>query len=533
MSTKDFLTNVLGFPVRELRPGMLVATTTREKFASAIDELVNARGLAVVEEDENSGLEGIGLALSFVFATDQQTTPPGFGLNALLHDDTSQTWLLLSTQVPGSEPVYPAITRRVMVAHWYERQIFDLFGIEATGHPDLQTLVWRGDKLPENFPMQKEERELQGAVPVVESAPTVSGEGIYEMTLGPVQAGIAESFEVRASVAGERAITLEMRMHYGHKGVEKFLEGKSPAQALPKVERIAGDAGVAHALAFVQAAENLSECEPTSRALGLRTLFSELERVSTHVRDIGSVGGVGTGYTVLATQSFRLVEKLARLSDELFGNRFWRGQIVLGGVARDLNANELQRISNVVSEVVEELHDVVTLAMASDGWRDRLETTGVLSREAALAYGAVGLVARASGIDRDVRRDHPYAAYEKFAPRVLVKPIGDVFARFCLRVEELKESVRLIQALCQSPGEGRPTVECEIKDGISWSATEGARGETLYFVEIKGGMLQRIVIRDPSFCNWPLMHELAVGNLLSDLPLCILSLGLSAAGTDL
>ncbi len=537
MSTKEFLTNILGIPVTEERAGHLVANIAREKFAEAIDELVNARGLAVqtIGADEQNRLEGIGLALSHLFATDDRAGKQTFGVHALLHDDTGHTWLLLSTSLPAEDPTYPSVTCRVMAAHWYERWIGDMFGITAVGHPDPRRLVHH-ENVPEgHFPLRKDfmwNAKMEKAdVPYPMHA--VAGEGIFEIPVGPIHAGIIEPGHFRFNVAGERIITLEGKLFFTHKGVEKLLEGKTVTEAVPFVERISGDAAVSHALAYAQAVEQIAGCEISARAKGLRTLLNELERVTMHIHDLANMGGMGTGYTVVAAQGFRIKERLMRLSDELFGNRFWRNMVVPGGVTKDLNANELQRVSIVINEAIEEMLDVVNLALRSDGLRDRLETTGILKREAALAYGAVGLPARASGIDRDVRRDHPYAAYGLFAPKVSVKSGGDVYARFTLRVDELQDSQRLIQALCKSPGEGRHLVSCEAKDGRAWSATEGWRGETVHVVYIKQGKIERHVVRDPSFCNWALFGELAPGNIVPDFPLCNKSLNLSYSGTDL
>lgn len=537
MSSKEFFANILDLHITEEQPDVMSAVVAREKFAEAIDELVNVRGLASVEmsADAQTGLTGSGLALAHLYATDCRADKQVFGLHALLHDDSTHTWLWLSTTVPAHDPTYPSVTRRVMAAHWYERWIRDMFGIEPIGHPDLRRLVHH-ENIPEaQYPLRKEfawNTQLEVAdVPYLMRS--VDGEGIFEIPIGPVHSGISEAGHFRLHVAGERLIMLESKLFFKHKGIEKLLEGKSLEQAVPYIERVSGDMTVAHAIAFAQAAETLAGTEISKRAQGLRTLFNELERVTMHIHDLAQMVGGGAGYTVIAGQSFRIKERLARLSQELFGNRFWRGQVVPGGVVRDVNANELQKIAIVVHEAIEEFLDLAELALHSDGLRDRLETTGALRKEAALAYGAVGVIARASGVDRDVRRDHPYAGYKRFIPVISVKVAGDVFARYSLRLEELKDSRRLIQEICKSPGEGRFIVKCDPQEGRAVSAVEGCRGEVLHVLYMKGGQIDRYVIRDPSFCNWPLFSEIGPGNVTSDFPLCYKSLGLSLSGTDL
>lgn len=537
MSTKEFVTNILGLTVTEERPDFVSAQVAREKFAAAIDELVNARGLSLPTDEATAktDLAGIGLALAHMYATDDRSTKGTFGVHALLHDDTGRAWLMLTTTLPAEDPTYPSVTRTVMAAHWYERLMSDMFGITAVGHPDPRRLVHHENVPDGHFPLRKDfawnAKMEQANIPYPMHA--VEGEGIFEIPVGPIHAGIIEPGHFRFNVAGERIITLEGKLFFTHKGVEKLLEGKTLAEALPFIERISGDATPSHTLAFAQAVETLAHAEVSARARGLRTLWNELERITLHIHDLANMGGMGTGYTVLAAQGFRIKERLMRLSDELLGNRFWRGFIVPGGVARDLNANELQKIAITVSEAIEELLDIVDMALKSDGLRDRLETTGVLGKEAAMAYGAVGIAARASGIDRDVRRDHVYAAYDKFVPSIQVKTGGDVYARFILRVEELKDSSRLIQEICKSPGEGRHVVACEPKDGQAVGVVEGGRGETLHVVYVKNGKIDRYVVRDPSFCNWPLFGEIGPGNIVPDFPLCNKSLNLSYSGTDL
>ncbi|MFZ2682136.1 MAG: NADH-quinone oxidoreductase subunit C [Patescibacteria group bacterium] len=536
MSTKDFLADILGIVVSEERPGQLTASVAKDKFADAIDELVNARGLvAGVEAESQEGMAGVGLALVHMFATDERGESGGYGVHVLIHDDTGHAWLMLSTRVSADEPSFPAVTPRVMAAYWYERYIHDMFGIRPEGHPDLRRLVHHEHMPNETYPLRKdfkwnaELETAENAYPLQ----VATGAGVFELTVGPVHAGVAEAAQFCLSVAGERVISLDTKVFFAHKGLEKLLEGKEPLSVLPVIERIAGDAAPSHALAFSQSLEALADCEVTDRAKGLRTLLNELERITLHVHDLAAVGEAGTGYAVLASHGFRIEERLRRLSDELFGNRFWRGVIVPGGVVRDLNANELKKIAITVNEAIEELEDLVKLALKSDGLRDQLEEKGILKREAALVYGAVGVVARASGIDRDVRRDHPYAAYDRFVPTISIKTSGDVYARLRQRVDELLESQRLLQELCKSPGEGRFFVKCQPKDGRAWSAVEGGRGETVHVISIKAGLIDRYTIRGPSFCNWPLLAELMPDNTLSDFPLCLSSMSLSAADCDL
>jgi Ni,Fe-hydrogenase III large subunit len=256
-----------------------------------------------------------------------------------------------------------------------------------------------------------------------------------------------------------------------------------------------------------------------------------------HLHDIANICGMGTGYTVMAANGFRIVERLRRLSARLFGNRFFRGFVVPGGVARPLTAEQLGDLQVTLDDAWTEASALVRLAIDSDTLRDRLETTGVLTREAAWAYGAKGVAARASGIDRDARRDHPHAGYGRLPFIGRTRTEGDVFARVMLRVDEMSDARDLIRAAAadsrdRADGpECRTACVCSSGDALGWS--ESWRGQILDWVRVRNGVIDRAVIRDPSFCNWPLFGELGPGNIVPDFPLCNKSLNLSYSGTDL
>jgi Ni,Fe-hydrogenase III large subunit len=231
------------------------------------------------------------------------------------------------------------------------------------------------------------------------------------------------------------------------------------------------------------------------------------------------------------------VERLRRLSARTFGNRFFRGFVVPGGVAAPLTAEQLADATATVDEAWTEMSALVRLALDSDTLRDRLETTGVLTREAAWAYGAKGVAARASGIDRDARRNHPHAGYERLSFTGRTRTEGDVFARVMLRVDEMSDARDLICAaagFCRDPtsaADCRTTCQPDTGEALGWA--EGWRGQILDWVRVRNGVIDRAVIRDPSFCNWPLFGELGPGNIVPDFPLCNKSLNLSYSGTDL
>ncbi|NTU98725.1 NADH-quinone oxidoreductase subunit F [Candidatus Falkowbacteria bacterium] len=475
------------------------------------------------------------LPLSLLFATDDRKEQGVFGVHALFSVDSSHEWLMLSIELPAENPRYPAVTAVLMAAHWYERYLHDMFGIVPEGHPDLRRLVHH-ENIPEGtYPLRKDfawNSKLDHAnVPYPMGH--VEGEGIYEIPVGPIHAGIIEPGHFRFNVAGEKIITLEGKLFFTHKGVEKLLEGKTPSEALPFIERLSGDMAAANALAFCQAAETLAGSKVPERALMLRTLVLELERLTMHIHDLANIGGMGTGYSFIAANGFRIKERLQRLSADIFGNRFWRGMIVPGGIAKDLTEGQLAQIKQVAREAYEDMKEVVATALSSEGFMDRLQTTGVLPLEAAKAFGALGLPARASGLDRDVRRDHPHAAYGRFPVKVVTKHAGDVHARYTARYDELDEVIRFIEAIINNLAEGPLSVPCVPENGFAIGATESWRGEVVCALYMQNGVITRCFPRDPSFCNWATFAIIGPGNIVPDFPLCNKSLNLSYSGTDM
>lgn len=475
------------------------------------------------------------LPLSSMFATDDRHKGGNFTLHVLFSLDLSHEWLELTAEVPENDLKYPSLTATVMASHWYERYIHDMFGIEPVGHPDLRRLVSHENVPLGTYPLRKDfawNTKMEHAnVPYPMGH--VEGEGIYEIPVGPIHAGIIEPGHFRFNVAGERIITLEGKLFFTHKGVEKLLEGKTVAEGLPFIERLSGDMAAANANAYSLAVEKLANCSVPARAKSIRTLVNELERLTMHIHDLANIGGMGTGFSFIAANGFRVKERLMRLSEEVVGNRFWRGVIVPGGVAKDFNKEELDKIKDVARAAFKEIDEIFDVAFSSEGFLDRLQNTGLLPLDAAKAFGAVGLPARASGLNRDVRRDHAYDAYPDLDMKVIVRNSGDVCARYLARYEELVEIIRIIELLIDKMPAGELLALCEPKDGLAVGAAESWRGEIVCALRVENGVIDRCFPRDPSFCNWATFAIIGPGNIVPDFPLCNKSLNLSYSGTDM
>lgn len=476
----------------------------------------------------------LGYPLALMYGTDEREREGAYFVHAVF-SVPGHGFLTLRAPLDADRPHYPSLTRRIMAAHWYERLMGDQFGFEAVGHPDWRRLMHH-ENIPEGtHPMRKDfawnTKLKHASVPYPMHA--VAGRGIYEIPVGPIHAGIIEPGHFRFNVRGERIITLEGKLFFKHKGVEKLAEGKTPEEALTFVERVSGDMPVGHTLAYVQAVESAVGVKVSSRTEYLRSVYNELERVTMHVFDIGNIAGMGTGFTFMAAQCFRLVEDLRRLHTTLTGHRFLRGAVSLGS-ARDIDSTAEEALLETLAHIEKEMQQLVQIAYQSDGLMERLDLTGILSRDAALAYGAQGPAARASGVHIDTRVDHPYAAYAALGVEAQTRTVGDVGGRFRVRVKELAESLRIIRKALTDLPAGTTQTDVPLRAGAGYGVSEAWRGGVIDWVRLdEQGKIDRLVIRDPSFCNWPLFGELAPGNIVPDFPLCNKSLNLSYSGNDL
>ncbi|HVX66802.1 MAG TPA: hypothetical protein VHA11_09385, partial [Bryobacteraceae bacterium] len=325
-----------------------------------------------------------------------------------------------------------------------------------------------------------------------------------------------------------------LRMFYTHKGTEKCFEYVPVPQAVFLAESISGDSSFSHGVAFCQAVERAAGIEVPPRAHALRTVLLELERLYNHVADIGAIA-TDVGFGVANMHAGRLRENLLGLNEELTGSRLLRAMTCIGGVRRDWSAEQVEQARQVLAAFERGFAGLLALLASSDSTRDRLERTGILQPDKARALGIVGVAGRASGIDLDVRRDHPYAAYRDMEIRVPVYETGDVWHRLQVRIDEVAESIRIIRSvldglapgeICAPPGE-IPEGRCAL------SAVEGWRGEIIHWIRTgPGGSIARYKIKDPSLNNWPALVEAVQGNIIADFPVINKSFNLSYSGTD-
>lgn len=518
-----------------------------EGFGGIVLNVEHARGLPVVKVAKEdlptiahyihtaSSLRG---TLSLQWAVDLRPLQPGFRLYYLFSLADDGSWVILSTELAADDRLYRSITPHIHAAKWYEREIRDLFGLIAGGHPDLRRLV-RHEHWPKGtHPLKKDfawdtvlQRE-QGQY----AFRHIEGEGVFEVPVGPIHAGIIEPGHFRFSVAGEPIMQLELRHFWKHRGVEKLFENLSFRTGVPLAEKVSGDTSFGHSLCYCQAAETLLEIEVPRRACYLRTLFLELERLHNHLGDVGAICN-DTAYTLAHAHCSRMKEQIMQLNDRLAGSRFLRGINQVGGSAVDLDAGQFDEVIAELDRIERDFSELESIIFANASLSDRLETTGVLKERTARDHGVMGVVGRASNINRDVRRDRPFAAYRDLTLKVPLYHYGDVRARMRVRMDEIHESIRLIREvrvrIPQGPIMAAPAY-VPVAGAWALSAVEGWRGEILYFIMAgQGGTLHRCKVRDPSFVNWPAIQFAVLGNIIPDFPLINKSFNLSYAGNDL
>lgn len=447
---------------------------------------------------------------------------PGAVLNVLMRKEGDV--LRIISDVDGS---YPSITPEVPSASLFERKIWEMNGVTPEGHPDLVPVIyWRkGD----GHPLQKEEYVRYGEVRIPKPKNPLSGTGIFEIPVGPVHAGVIEPGHFRFSVAGEPILGLRVHLGYAHKGTEKLMEGGPSIKRSFLVERISGDNAVSHSLAHAHVIEG--DTEVPERAQFIRVILSELERIYNHLDVLGGLC-TDTAFTVAAAFGSETHEKALRLNKEIFGSRMLKGNVIPGGVRKDITPQQMSRLETAVMKI---RFDAMTLdgyMKGSPSEIDRLETTGILRNSIAKRLGTVGTVARASGIASDVRKELPYDAYRGSSLNAIVLDNGDSLSRASVRMGEISESVSLILQCLGKMEEGEIWTEPMMPEGISCGIVESPRGEMVHTADIRDGEIWRYSIRDPSFVNWPALEEAVLENIVPDFPLINKSFGLSYSGND-
>jgi formate hydrogenlyase subunit 5 len=470
----------------------------------------------------------------------------------LVIEETEKTWVAryvfcgtagrgqihVRVAAPHDTPVLPSISHTVHAADWHEREAEDLYGIVFEGHPRLGDFVLHDDAWQEGVAPQRKAFDARGhdfeRMPNERWRPEriLHEQGAFSMSVGPVYGGEDEAAQFLLETVGEDVVRAKTRLFYKYRGVEKLAEGRSVSDALLLAERFAGTTAVAHALSYCQAVERIAGVIVPPRAVALRILLAELERLRHHIGAVGRICAA-TGLAVATSQAAILEEDALRLSGEVSGHRYLFGSVVPGGASFDLPDAALSTLRRRAADLRARLHRLEEGLTYSSSFLDRLEGVGAVTAEQARHYGLVGPVARASGVARDLRRAQPYAGYGSVDVDMALEEEGDGYARLRVLFAEAAASVSVIESVGASLPEGSVAVAVEPTCGAALGWAEAPRGATFHWVRIgEDGLVSRLRISPPSFSNWHGFPAAARDFAFQDFPIIMATFGLSIAEND-
>jgi Ni,Fe-hydrogenase III large subunit len=426
---------------------------------------------------------------------------------------------------------YPSIGQHHPPALRLERAIHDLFGLSAEGTPDPRPWLDH-NRWGARFPLGDRIDALPNAAPY--RFLLAEGDGLHQIAVGPVHAGIIEPGHFRFTASGETVVRLEERLGYTHKGIEGLMIGADLGRAVQLAGRVSGDSTVAYAFAFSRAAEASLKIVVPERAIWLRALFAELERLANHLGDIGAICN-DASFALMHALCSVLRENVLRASNAAFGHRLMRDIIVPGGVTHDLS-NESREIIQATLDIIRlRFPALVELYDNTASLQDRTVDTGVLKPVLAKQYAPGGYIGRASGRSFDARKTLAYPPYDRLRFEVPVLNEGDVNARVWIRVREVEQSLSLIDQILDRLPEGPLRAKAgqfrEPREGMA--IVEGFRGDVLVWLRLRDGRVERCHLRDPSWFQWPLLEAVIEDNIVADFPLCNKSFNCSYSGHDL
>lgn len=461
------------------------------------------------------------------------TSIDGNQLITLVLDTKNNSAHIWKTDLHGNS--YGSITPSIPQGHWLERTLWDMFGLFPQGHPRLKHNLlhepYPADFLPLTDSVAKETSpQHRNYHPM-----PVEGDGIFEIPVGPIHAGIIEPGHFRFSCLGEIIFNLEIRLGYVHRGVEKRLTEIPWKNQRFVAEAAATDTVAANALANSIVLESLLDVEITPKANFIRSISLEIERIAMHLADLGGLAG-DIGFLAVSTSFARLRGNALRLGELMAGTRFQRAFICPGGVVSDPTSRlkEIQKLSRILKK---EIDSVVDFFLNNQGTRDRMENIGKVSHKLAGDFGLVGIAGRASGIVYDARQHFAHGAYDEIKTQIAVETGGDVLSRAKVRVRELDYSLQMIDELIEKMPTGEILVSVPEKlraNKIGLAIVEAHRGELIHLAFTDGeGAINRYAIKDPSVNNWTGLAIAVRKNLVADFPLCNKSFSLSYSGHDL
>jgi Ni,Fe-hydrogenase III large subunit/Ni,Fe-hydrogenase III component G len=443
------------------------------------------------------------------------------------HMRVDGTIATIRTCLPKADSRIQSIVDLVPGVAFFERENHDLLGVTFEGNSDLRRLVLPENWPDQNYPLRKEwtpntEDPKNDPTPE-DSAQTEQTENngtLINVVFGPQHPALLEPEKFALKVDGEVVVDVEPRIGYVHRGVEKAAEKLTFSKNVHLVERICGICNTCHTTCFCQAVESILGVEVPPRALFIRTIMLELNRIHSHLLLLGTAG-LEMGYETLFQYMWRDREPIMDIIESISGNRVITSMNTVGGVRRDLKSEAMDTIKQAVANLRERMNFYERLFTEDESLKLRTQGIGLLKQKEALSFCTVGPVARASGLKTDVRKDEPYAAYEDVPFNVVTLEKGDSWTRFIVRIKEVLQSARIIEfALDHLPdGPCRVKVQRAVPKGEAISRVEAPRGELFYYVKSNGGALpERVKVRTPTFANILSFCETAKGCNVADVP---------------
>ena len=450
-------------------------------------------------------------------------------VHVAMRDDDCGEIAVISHECP--EHWFPSLSRARPSVIRLERAIHDLWGLAPMGLEDRRPWLDHG-RWPARQPLAAQPKPASEA-PLAYDFLKAEGDGLHQIPVGPVHAGVIEPGHFRFHAQGEAVVRLEQRLGYVHKGISGLLSDRPLDQALRVVGRVSGDATVAHALAFSRAVEAAMGCEIPPRAHWLRALMAEMERIANHVFDIGAVCN-DAAFAIMLSHMGVLREKILRANDVMFGHRLLMDRVAPGGVVSDIAEEGIEALKHLLHGFRKDFERAFLIYENTPSLSDRTLGTGTVATSLVHRFAAGGFVGRASGRGHDSRKAPGYPPYHLLDPEVPVYSDGDVNARLMVRFDEVRDSLRMIGRILSDMPKGAVRAPLPSCAGEGMAVAESFRGEVLSWVRVaEDGHVLRAHAHDPSWFQWPLLEAAIEGNIVADFPLCNKSFNCSYSGHDL
>ncbi|MDD5687647.1 MAG: NADH-quinone oxidoreductase subunit C [Elusimicrobia bacterium] len=471
------------------------------------------------------------------FAVDERKEKGVFGLLCAFQSIEFKKWVFITTEVPKDNAEFESLSKDIYSAALFEREIYEMFGIVPKNSPDTRRLKLHEEVWPQgNFPLRKDfdSKKIKDSPKSEHKLKEVEGDGVFEVAVGPVHAGLIAPGHFRFSVAGEPVINLEIHLGFTHRGVEKIFENLSLNEAVSLSECVSGDSAFAHSWAFCNSIEKILKINVPENIQYVRAVLLELERMYNHVNDIGGIA-VDVGFSFPSAFASLMKESILDLNEKLTESRYLKNVNAIGGVLCDFNDDKKQVLIQNLEMLQKDLNELKKMILSNVSFMDRADSTGILRKNIAEDLGVLGPAGRASGIDKDLRKDF-HGIYDKVKFNSIHCLSGDVSARLKIRFDEFEESIKIVKQFLDmiKPFESKKEQLPKIKEGYALGCAEGWRGPVLYWVKIDAeGHIVRCKIVDPSFRNWEGLAFAMPGNIVPDFPLCNKSFDFSYSGNDL